>query len=730
MVTRIEGLRFIIIIVLNVIFWSGILSVNEGIIIERDFNFPSSNDNFIKSYSSVWNDISSQPNIERLPRLVIYLPYLMLAQAGLEVSFILKILIISTFTFLSLAMFLFCRSLLQHFKIEVKGQSWICMGCAFIFAYNPVNLYFAQLISFLISLAALPFLLYLILTRINSAFFPLFAAGALLLSLAHPFNIVMNIIIGTVFLFLVKMSRKDLRLVLVKTTVTFLSFIVMYSWFLIPYLSDPISPVELGRGEANLSQLIFTIVSDNDPIKIILLERDQFTSVNTEPPDALPTTIHYASLAALVGIGFSIFFIKGPDWKMFRILLMFSAGFIICVLLSLGNNGPFGDLYYAFISESSFGWIFRSPLKFQLYQSFFIVSLFAFSIAFITEKLQKRNLTLIAVFTIVFIFVGSSAYGIYDANTSALKPIALPSEFFEINNMLKDNGTGFKILYYPLYDERPTRWSQGHLIPPFEAKSTAVPTYEIFTNYNFVGETLYYYPYSYGLLSSPGFYNFLASVGIKYIVFHDDKSLNDLDEENLLRLGRSDDVKQIYAKNGWYLFEILRESSGALNIVNSYTTVSQQSDIYKLSSPELAVMLDSLKQANSPSTGYDATAQTKIANQSVQPQYKRLSAAKLLSEFNASSGSMLVFAETFDNGWKAYVNGQKVDSVQLNGMINGFPIRTDGKVLVSIEYEPQKWFEVGAVIATIYTVSFVIVGLLRKHIRQRISTLMNNIRSR
>jgi hypothetical protein len=68
--------------------------------------------------------------------------------------------------------------------------------------------------------------------------------------------------------------------------------------------------------------------------------------------------------------------------------------------------------------------------------------------------------------------------------------------------------------------------------------------------------------------------------------------------------------------------------------------------------------------------------------------------------------------------------------VRLNGMINGFPIHTDGKILVSIEYEPQKWFEVGVVIATVYTVSFVIVALPRKHITQRISALINNIRSR
>jgi hypothetical protein len=508
----------------------------------------------------------------------------------------------------------------------------------------------------------------------------------------------------------------------------------MFSWFLIPYLSDPITSVELGR-ERQLLRAVFDVVSDNDPMKIILLDRDKFTYTQTVPPDSIRSTFHYASLAALVGIGFSIFFIKKPDWKMYRILLMFSAGFIICTLLSLGSNGPLGDLYYAIVSQSSLGWIIRSPLKFQLYQLFFIVSLFTFSITFITKKLQKHDLTSVEGIIIIFIFVGSSAYGIYDANTFTFKPIELPSEYFEINNMLKDTGTEFKVLYYPIYPTRTTPWSEGHQIGNFETKSSAVPTYEILRNYNYAKETLFDYPYNNGTLSSPGFYDFLASVGVKYIVFNNDRNSGDDDEENLQRLSRSDDVKQIYAKNGWYLFEILREHSRTLSVANSLVITSKQSDIYNLASPDLPVVLNSVKQATSPSNdnsdtiGEAALIRISNNNQPVQLEYKRESATKVSAELNASSGSMLVFAETFDNGWKAYMNGQKVDSVRLNGMINGFPINIDGKIHVSIEYERQKWVEVGVIIATVYTVSFVIVTLLRKHITQRISALMNNIRS-
>ncbi len=187
----------------------------------------------------------------------------------------------------------------------------------------------------------------------------------------------------------------------------------------------------------------------------------------------------------------------------------------------------------------------------------------------------------------------------------------------------------------------------------------------------------------------------------------------------------------MYSKNGWYLFENLRPFSDALHITKLPAVVSQESDIYKLSSPDRPVIFEAGQQR----TTIRSTNQSEEApiissnNQSNHIPYNRLSATKVTSQFNSSSGSMLVFTETFDNGWKAYINGQKVDSIQVNGMINGFPINTNGKVLVSIEYEPQKFFDIGVIISVVYIASFILIGMTRKHITQRISALMN-IRSR
>src|SRR4029079_14761008 len=85
-----------ILVVPNILLWSGILAV-DGIIIQRDFNFPIFDENFEGSYFPLWNDITSQTNIERFQRLVMMSPFIGLSMLGVEVSTILKIMIISAF---------------------------------------------------------------------------------------------------------------------------------------------------------------------------------------------------------------------------------------------------------------------------------------------------------------------------------------------------------------------------------------------------------------------------------------------------------------------------------------------------------------------------------------------------------------------------------------------------------------------------------------------------------
>src|SRR6185436_11554539 len=86
----------VLLVVPNILLWSGILAV-DGIIIQRDFNFPIFNENFEGSYFPLWNDVTSQTNIERFPRLVMMSPFIGLSMLGVDISIITKIMIVGTF---------------------------------------------------------------------------------------------------------------------------------------------------------------------------------------------------------------------------------------------------------------------------------------------------------------------------------------------------------------------------------------------------------------------------------------------------------------------------------------------------------------------------------------------------------------------------------------------------------------------------------------------------------
>src|SRR2546426_1835163 len=99
-----------LLIVPNVLLWAGILTV-DGVVIQRDFNFPIVNDNFEGSYFPLWNDVTSQTNIERLPRLVMMSPFILLSVLGVEAVIISKIKIVNTFSLIKINSYFFIKTL-------------------------------------------------------------------------------------------------------------------------------------------------------------------------------------------------------------------------------------------------------------------------------------------------------------------------------------------------------------------------------------------------------------------------------------------------------------------------------------------------------------------------------------------------------------------------------------------------------------------------------------------
>jgi len=79
--------------------------------------------------------------------------------------------------------------------------------------------------------------------------------------------------------------------------------------------------------------------------------------------------------------------------------------------------------------------------------------------------------------------------------------------------------------------------------------------------------------------------------------------------------------------------------------------------------------------------------------------YTKIGPTKYTVNINATQPFMLSFAEAYDPLWACYVNGEKVSSIPLYGVINGFWVNQTGQLDIIIEYEPQKWFDYGLIIS-------------------------------
>jgi len=79
--------------------------------------------------------------------------------------------------------------------------------------------------------------------------------------------------------------------------------------------------------------------------------------------------------------------------------------------------------------------------------------------------------------------------------------------------------------------------------------------------------------------------------------------------------------------------------------------------------------------------------------------WTKLDPTKYTVQVNATEPFVLSFAEAYDPLWVCYVNGEKIHSIPLYGVINGFYINQTGYLEITIEYEPQRWFNLGCTIS-------------------------------
>jgi hypothetical protein len=72
---------------------------------------------------------------------------------------------------------------------------------------------------------------------------------------------------------------------------------------------------------------------------------------------------------------------------------------------------------------------------------------------------------------------------------------------------------------------------------------------------------------------------------------------------------------------------------------------------------------------------------------------------KFMVELDVNEPFMLHFSDAYDPTWTASFSSRTVKSVQLFGVANGFWIDAVGRITVTVELQPQRWFDVGLTVS-------------------------------
>jgi hypothetical protein len=102
--------------------------------------------------------------------------------------------------------------------------------------------------------------------------------------------------------------------------------------------------------------------------------------------------------------------------------------------------------------------------------------------------------------------------------------------------------------------------------------------------------------------------------------------------------------------------------------------------------------------------------------------YRKIDPTKYVVKVNATKPFMLSFAESYDPLWVAYINREKIQSIPLYDVINGFWINQTGLLEITIEYEPQKWFYYGSGISFL-TLTGCVLYLAKKPLYRLVSKI-------
>jgi membrane protein YfhO len=233
-------------------------------------------------------------------------------------------------------------------------------------------------------------------------------------------------------------------------------------------------------------------------------------------------------------------------------------------------------------------------------------------------------------------------------------------------------------------------------------------------------------------LKDPVYANFIAKLGIKYILIRKlacevdtgTGNIHDL-SDMLKKVGEQINkmsFRKIMENADYSLFELTgNERPGYISLVRAVFPLENESTTIK-----------KINFFNTTSNYNNLFSQ----QQQFQPKYQKISSSEYRIKIeNITKPFYIMFAVSYDQGWKAFINGKEqipekyhliVDDFANGWYVNSSKNNTEHELNIKLYYEPQKYYELGLIVYAIIVCTCLI--LLSHSERRKIIHFIKGLR--
>lgn len=385
-------------------------------LVNGDFIFPLDWHLYMDKLLYFWSYQSGAANpdgIIRMPaRLIYLLIFGLFGNLAYEYFYIISTLIIAFISF-----FIFSKHFLNINNLSARVAS------SLVFTFNPIFLGNISKLGLVLAAALLPLCLVVIKKAFeNNNIGWLFILALLLnVSLLHPYTFTINLVISMVYLTIKTIDDRSLllqnKLPLIGLGVVVL---LLNAYFILPIKSMGTVNKDVLSSDASIPTdytKLIDISNTGDILTGLSMSKHAFRDYDFYKPsfDAVYFVGVFLLYAVLLG-GYLLNQRKlRSHYKI--IFVVASAGLLILILLATVEFLSVGELIKKIVTLPG-GWMFRSPLKWQLYIPFAICILLAISLA----MLRTRKNKLIGYSCLVAGFILMNGYVGYEVFNKLLTP--------------------------------------------------------------------------------------------------------------------------------------------------------------------------------------------------------------------------------------------------------------------------------------------------------------------